>query len=68
MPESGTEPLSEAELELIDALQINPRASWVDLGQATGSDPATAARRWQRLTGSGRRGPPSPSASGRCTR
>ncbi|MEV4221902.1 AsnC family transcriptional regulator [Nonomuraea sp. NPDC049725] len=45
--------LSEAELELIDALQINPRASWVDIGQATGSDPATAARRWQRLTSSG---------------
>ncbi len=45
--------LSEADLELIDALQINPRASWVDIGAAIGADPATAARRWQRLNASG---------------
>ncbi|WP_433348917.1 Lrp/AsnC family transcriptional regulator [Microtetraspora malaysiensis] len=45
--------LSEADLELIDALQINPRASWVDVGAAIGADPVTAARRWQRLNASG---------------
>ncbi|MFF4991473.1 Lrp/AsnC family transcriptional regulator [Streptosporangium saharense] len=56
MQDSGTEPgwlLSEADLGLIDALQINPRASWVEVGAATGTDPVTAARRWQRLTASG---------------
>ncbi|MEV8633674.1 AsnC family transcriptional regulator [Streptosporangium sp. NPDC051023] len=56
MQDSGIEPrglLSETDLELIDALQINPRASWVEVGAATGSDPVTAARRWQRLTGAG---------------
>ncbi|GLX08760.1 AsnC family transcriptional regulator [Microbispora sp. NBRC 16548] len=54
--DSGTESprlLSEADLELIDALQINPRASWVDIGAAIGADPVTAARRWQRLNASG---------------
>ncbi|MEV0585224.1 AsnC family transcriptional regulator [Nonomuraea sp. NPDC050310] len=56
MQDSGGEPLrllSETDLELIDALQVNPRASWVEIGAATGADPVTAARRWQRLTGAG---------------
>ncbi|GAA3515794.1 DNA-binding Lrp family transcriptional regulator [Streptosporangium album] len=54
--DSGIEPqrlLSETDLELIDALQINPRASWVDVGTATRADPVTAARRWQRLNSTG---------------
>ena len=56
MQDSGIEPqrlLSETDLELIDALQINPRASWVDVGTATRADPVTAARRWQRLNSTG---------------
>ncbi|MGV9779394.1 Lrp/AsnC family transcriptional regulator [Streptosporangium sp. NPDC003464] len=56
MQDSGIEPqrlLSEADLELIDALQINPRASWADIGAATGADPVTAARRWRRLNSAG---------------
>ncbi|MGR6320634.1 Lrp/AsnC family transcriptional regulator [Micromonospora soli] len=56
MQDSGVTPpalLSETDLELIDALQINPRASWVDVGAAIGADPVTASRRWQRLTNTG---------------
>ncbi|GII85409.1 AsnC family transcriptional regulator [Sphaerisporangium siamense] len=52
MQESDIQPqrlLSETDLELIDALQINPRASWTEVGAAIGVDPVTAARRWQRL-------------------
>ncbi|MEV5703695.1 Lrp/AsnC family transcriptional regulator [Actinoallomurus sp. NPDC052274] len=45
--------LAETDLELIDALQIDPRASWVDVGAAIGADPVTAARRWQRLNDAG---------------
>jgi DNA-binding Lrp family transcriptional regulator len=41
--------LAEEDLEVIDALQVNPRASWTDLGAALGIDPVTASRRWQRL-------------------
>ncbi|MFF4194485.1 Lrp/AsnC family transcriptional regulator [Nonomuraea sp. NPDC001831] len=56
MQDSGIEPpslLAESDLELIDALQISPRASWVEVGAAVGADPVTAARRWQRLTSTG---------------
>ena len=42
--------LSEDELGLIHALQLQPRASWTDLGRALGVDPVTVARRWGRLT------------------
>jgi DNA-binding Lrp family transcriptional regulator len=45
--------LGEADLELIDAVQVNPRASWTDLGEALGVDPVTVARRWQRLETAG---------------
>jgi DNA-binding Lrp family transcriptional regulator len=45
--------LSETDLELIDALQINPRATWAQLGDVLGADPVTVARRWQRLTSAG---------------
>ncbi|WP_214416845.1 Lrp/AsnC family transcriptional regulator [Sphaerisporangium fuscum] len=54
--ESGIESprlLSETDLELIDALQIDPRASWIDVAAVTGADPATAARRWRRLNSRG---------------
>lgn len=45
--------LGEADLELIDAVQVNPRASWKDLGEVLGVDPVTVARRWQRLETAG---------------
>ncbi|MGH4001448.1 MAG: Lrp/AsnC family transcriptional regulator [Pseudonocardiaceae bacterium] len=45
--------LPEGDLELIDALQINPRASWTRLGAALDVDPVTVARRWDRLYNSG---------------
>ncbi|MGH3948871.1 MAG: Lrp/AsnC family transcriptional regulator [Pseudonocardiaceae bacterium] len=44
----------ELELRLLNALQISPRAPWTQLGEVLGVDPATAARRWADLAGSGR--------------
>ncbi|MBK1786015.1 Lrp/AsnC family transcriptional regulator [Prauserella cavernicola] len=49
MKESATAQLSEGDLELLDALQTDPRASWADIAAAIGVDAVTAARRWQRL-------------------
>jgi DNA-binding Lrp family transcriptional regulator len=43
----------ETDLELIDAMQLNPRASWKDLGHVLGIDPVTVSRRWQRLEEAG---------------
>lgn len=40
---SGT--VSELDLKLIHALQINPRASWAQVGALLGVDPSTVARR-----------------------
>ncbi|WP_228816689.1 Lrp/AsnC family transcriptional regulator [Nocardia transvalensis] len=53
MQDSAT-PLTEAELQLIHALQLRPRASWTELSHVLGIDPVTAARRWDRLRTSGR--------------
>lgn len=56
-PRLGTEGaarlLGESDLEVIDALQLNPRATWAELGAALGLDPVTVARRWHRLTEKG---------------
>ncbi|TNM37400.1 Lrp/AsnC family transcriptional regulator [Nocardioides albidus] len=41
--------LSELDLRIVQALQINPRASWSQVGRLLGVDPSTAARRWSRL-------------------
>ncbi|WP_460066013.1 Lrp/AsnC family transcriptional regulator [Streptomyces sp. YKOK-I1] len=41
--------LSEDDLALLDALQVNPRASWTLIGRVLEIDPVTAARRWARL-------------------
>lgn len=41
--------LREDDLELIDAFQLNPRASWAEVGAVLGVDPVTVARRWKRL-------------------
>jgi DNA-binding Lrp family transcriptional regulator len=45
--------VDEFDLALLHALQINPRASWTLIGQVFGVNPATAARRWARMTGEG---------------
>ncbi|WP_330180999.1 Lrp/AsnC family transcriptional regulator [Nocardia sp. NBC_01503] len=51
MQESFT--LDELELQLVNAIQLNPRASWNLIGGVLGVDPVTAARRWERLTALG---------------
>jgi DNA-binding Lrp family transcriptional regulator len=45
--------LSEADLALVEALQVSPRAPWSAVGRATASSPVTAARRWGRLVDTG---------------
>lgn len=44
----------EVDVALLDALHVNPRVSFEKLGAALGLSPVTAARRWQRLSESGR--------------
>lgn len=51
MQESAT--LRQGDLELINALQINPRASWSLIGNVLRIDPVTCQRRWSRLESSG---------------
>ncbi|MEJ8277550.1 Lrp/AsnC family transcriptional regulator [Pseudonocardia spirodelae] len=46
-------PLSEDDFALVHALQLHPRASWSGLAPVLGAAPATLARRWARLHGSG---------------
>lgn len=41
--------LSETDLAVVNALQVNPRAPWSLIGGALGIGAATAARRWDRL-------------------
>ncbi|GAA3536680.1 AsnC family transcriptional regulator [Aeromicrobium flavum] len=41
--------LPEIDLALVHALQIAPRAPWSAIARTIGVDPATAARRWDRL-------------------
>lgn len=45
--------LAERDLQLVEALQVAPRAPWADIGAATGTSAVTAARRWQQLTETG---------------
>lgn len=44
---------TETDLLLVNALQINPRASWSLLRNAIDLDPAALSQRWQRLVDSG---------------
>ncbi|WP_330182990.1 Lrp/AsnC family transcriptional regulator [Nocardia sp. NBC_01503] len=55
MPDSAaaTAGFGELDLDLVNALQIDPRASWTRIGASLGVDATTAARRWQRLTDAG---------------
>ncbi|MEU7811385.1 Lrp/AsnC family transcriptional regulator [Pseudonocardia sp. NPDC049154] len=41
--------LDDLDRRVVHALQVNPRASWAQVGAALGIDPVTAARRWERL-------------------
>ncbi|MFJ2738187.1 Lrp/AsnC family transcriptional regulator [Streptomyces sp. NPDC087440] len=54
--DEGQDPgvLSEADLALLQAMQLSPRARWKDIGDTLGIDPVTAARRWRRLEADGR--------------
>lgn len=45
--------LDEDDRRLIAALQVNPRASWTELGTVLGPSPVTLARRWARLSETG---------------
>ncbi|WP_435582963.1 Lrp/AsnC family transcriptional regulator [Amycolatopsis thermoflava] len=51
--DSDTQLLNETDLALVDALQVNPRASWTSLAEALDLAPVTLARRWQHLVESG---------------
>ncbi|TVT43916.1 AsnC family transcriptional regulator, partial [Amycolatopsis rhizosphaerae] len=46
--------LSETDLTLVNALQVDPRAPWSLIGRTIGIGAVTAARRWQQLAGDGR--------------
>ncbi|MFJ3904448.1 Lrp/AsnC family transcriptional regulator [Streptomyces sp. NPDC090025] len=50
---TGESVLGEADLALIHALQIAPRASWTQLSGVLGASPDTLARRWEHLAGGG---------------
>ncbi|TDL32122.1 Lrp/AsnC family transcriptional regulator [Arthrobacter nitrophenolicus] len=43
----------ELDLMLLNALQIQPRASWAALGRVLGVDPVTLGRRWERISDEG---------------
>ncbi|QYB06794.1 Lrp/AsnC family transcriptional regulator [Rhodococcus sp. USK10] len=43
----------DADLRLIHALQVEPRASWADLGRVLRTDPVALARRWARIVADG---------------
>ncbi|MEU9994366.1 Lrp/AsnC family transcriptional regulator [Streptomyces sp. NPDC050848] len=50
---TGESVLGEADLALIHALQVAPRATWTDLAAVIGTSPDTLARRWEQLTSGG---------------
>ncbi len=45
--------LSESDMEIVDALQVGPRATWTQLAGALGVSASTVQRRWTRLQRSG---------------
>lgn len=45
--------LTETDLELVDAVQVNPRASWATIGATLGTPAVTVARRWKALSAAG---------------
>lgn len=51
--ESDAFVIAESDLEIINALQLNPRASWTQLSSVLDMDSTTIARRWRRLVSNG---------------
>ncbi|MGM1058298.1 Lrp/AsnC family transcriptional regulator [Saccharothrix sp. Mg75] len=45
--------LDETDRALVNVVQLAPRASWAEIGAALDVNPATAARRWNRLAAAG---------------
>lgn len=45
--------LDPKDFRIIHAVQINPRASWAEVGRVLGMDPVTVGRRWDRLQEAG---------------
>lgn len=45
--------LDDLDLRVVNALQIDPRASWAQVGAVLDIDPVTASRRWARLEEAG---------------
>lgn len=45
--------LDDLDRQLVNALQIHPRASWRLVGEVLGVDPVTVSRRWRRLESRG---------------
>ncbi|MFJ8363572.1 Lrp/AsnC family transcriptional regulator [Streptomyces sp. NPDC093984] len=45
--------LDEADLSLINVMQIAPRATWTEVGKVLGVNAVTATRRWERLSAHG---------------
>lgn len=45
--------LSELDLSIVNALQINPRAPWSEVGKVLDVDPVTVMRRWESMAGQG---------------
>lgn len=52
-PEFDTFVIAESDLEIVNALQLNPRASWTELASVLDMDSTTIARRWRRLVADG---------------
>ena len=46
--------VDELDVALLDALHVNPQVSFEELGRVLDVSPVTAARRWRRLTSTGR--------------
>jgi DNA-binding Lrp family transcriptional regulator len=53
-PDEESTVLSETDLTLVNALQVDPRAPWSLVGRTLGIGAVTAARRWQHLTSGGK--------------
>ena len=45
--------LNEVDLQIINALQIEPRAAWTSLAKVIGLDSVTLSRRWERICSDG---------------
>jgi DNA-binding Lrp family transcriptional regulator len=49
-----TDGVDEIDVALLDALHLNPQATFEELGEVLGVSPVTVARRWRRLVSTGR--------------